>query len=74
MHVTDGFFGCDWLILAPGIHHAHEAWFGNDRAAIKHTRRRFPSACIANAEHLSLKQKVQGASLNSRIRPSKAAP
>ena len=59
VHVTDGFFGYDWLILAPGIHHAYEAWFGNDRAAINHTRIRFPSAYIPNAEHLSLKQKIR---------------
>lgn len=59
VHVTDGFFGYDWLILAPGIHHAYEAWFGNDRAATNHTRTRFPSAYIPNAEHLSLKQKIQ---------------
>lgn len=59
VHVTDGFFGYDWLVLAPGIHHAYEAWFGNDRAAINHTRTRFPSAYIPNAEHFSLKQKIQ---------------
>ena len=59
VHVTDGFFGYDWLIPAPGIHHAYEAWFGNDRAAINHTRIRFPSAYIPNAEHLSLKQKIR---------------
>jgi NADH dehydrogenase FAD-containing subunit len=29
VHVTDGFLSYDWLIVAPGIHHAYEAWFGN---------------------------------------------
>ena len=59
VHVTDGFLSYDWLIVAPGIHHAYEAWFGNDRVAANHTRTHYPSAYIPNAEHFALKQKIQ---------------
>ena len=46
-------------MVSAGIRVSYEPWFGNDRVAINHTRTRFPSAYIPNAEHLSLKQKIQ---------------
>ena len=49
----------DYLILSGGIRNDYEAWFGNDRRAIEHTRTHFPSAYIPNAEMFALKRKVQ---------------
>lgn len=49
----------DFLILSGGIRNDYEAWYGNDRRAIEHTRTHFPSAYIPNAEMFALKRKVQ---------------
>jgi NADH dehydrogenase FAD-containing subunit len=49
----------DYLILAGGIRNAYEAWFGNDKKAIEHTRYSFPSAYIPNSEHVALKKKIR---------------
>ncbi|MBK1615627.1 pyridine nucleotide-disulfide oxidoreductase [Rubrivivax gelatinosus] len=49
----------DFLVLSGGIRNDYEAWFGNDRRAIEHTRMHYPSAYIPNAEMFALKRKVQ---------------
>ncbi len=49
----------DYLIIAGGIRNAYDAWFGNDRKAADHTRMAFPSAYLANMEHVALKKKVR---------------
>jgi len=54
-----GSFGYDWLVLAPGIREDFSAWYGVDRDAAAYTRRRFPSAFPAGAEHLALKAKLE---------------
>ncbi len=49
----------DFLILAGGIRNAYDAWFGDDHEAAEYTRTHFPSAYIANAEHLKLKNMLR---------------
>ncbi|MGE0312174.1 MAG: FAD-dependent oxidoreductase [Lautropia sp.] len=48
----------DWLIVSGGIRYDFEAWFGNDRKAIDHTRTQFPTAYIPSAEHMRVKRKI----------------
>lgn len=59
VHTAQGYVDYDWLVLAPGIRYAFEAWFGNDRKAIDHTRTNFPTAYIPSAEHALVKQKIR---------------
>jgi len=54
-----GRFAYDWLVLAPGIREDFSAWYGVDRDAATYTRRHFPSAFPAGAEHLALKAKLE---------------
>lgn len=56
VHTTMGHLDYDYLVMAPGIRYAYEAWFGNDRRAIETTRARYPSAYMPNAEHHHLKR------------------
>jgi len=56
---AQGHVDYDWLVLAPGIRYAFEAWFGNDRKAIDHTRANYPTAYIPSAEHALVKQKIR---------------
>jgi NADH dehydrogenase FAD-containing subunit len=53
---TQGHVDYDWLVMAPGIRYAYEAWFGNDREAIETTRARYPAAYVPSAEHHHLKR------------------
>lgn len=50
----------DYLILAAGIGYNYGAWFGEDREAAAYTKKHYPAAYIASAEHLTVKNKVQG--------------
>ncbi|MGV3632851.1 MAG: FAD-dependent oxidoreductase [Pseudorhodoplanes sp.] len=59
VRTASGSVSYDYLIIAGGIRNAYEAWFGNDRRAIEHTRSAFPSAYIPNAEHVALKKKIR---------------
>ncbi|MFP5461789.1 MAG: FAD-dependent oxidoreductase [Gammaproteobacteria bacterium] len=60
VHTSKGRIEYDWLILSGGIRYGFEAWFGNDRQAIERTRTEFASAYIPSAEHMSLKNRIQG--------------
>lgn len=59
VRTAHGTLSYDFLIIAGGIRNAYDAWFGNDRKAIDHTRQAFPSAYIPNAEAVALKHKVR---------------
>ncbi len=56
---SQGMLDYDYLILANGIRYNYGAWFGNDRKAADYTKANFPAAYIPNAEHITLKKKVQ---------------
>jgi NADH dehydrogenase FAD-containing subunit len=60
VHTAQGHLDYDWLVVSAGIRVSYEPWFGNDRAAITHTQTHYASAYVPSAEHLALKQKVQG--------------
>jgi len=60
VHTARGWIEYDWLVVSAGIRVAYEPWFGNDRRAIAHTTSHFASAYVPSAEHLGLKQKIQG--------------
>lgn len=59
VRTAHGALSYDYLIIAGGIRNAYDAWFGNDRKAAAHTRMAFPSAYLANMEHVALKKKVR---------------
>jgi NADH dehydrogenase FAD-containing subunit len=59
VRTAHGAVSYDYLIIAGGIRNAYDAWFGNDRKAADHTRMAFPSAYLANMEHVALKKKVR---------------
>ena len=49
----------DFLILSGGIRDAWDVWFGDDQAAIDHTRAHYASAYIPQGQMLGLKDKVR---------------
>jgi len=59
VRTAHGSISYDYLIIAGGIRNAYDAWFGNDRKAADHARMAFPSAYLANMEHVALKKKVR---------------
>jgi len=59
VHTAHGRIDYDWLILAGGIRYNYDAWFAGDRRAADYTKAAFPAAYIPNAEHITLKKKVQ---------------
>jgi NADPH-dependent 2,4-dienoyl-CoA reductase/sulfur reductase-like enzyme len=69
---AQGTLDYDWLILAVGIRYDYEAWFGNDRRAIDHTRQNYPCAYIPGGEPQALKAKLdrfQGGDLVMTLPP-----
>lgn len=60
VHTAQGHVDYDWLVVSAGIRVTYEPWFGSDRRAIQHTVSNYASAYVPSAEHLALKQKIQG--------------
>jgi NADH dehydrogenase FAD-containing subunit len=55
---AQGTLSYDWLVLAVGIRYHYEAWYGDDRRAIEHTRHNYPCAYIPGNEQQALKAKL----------------
>lgn len=49
----------DFLILSGGIRDAWDVWFGDDQAAIDHTRTHYASAYIPQGQMLGLKDRIR---------------
>lgn len=60
VRTSQGAVDYDYLILSGGIRDAWDAWFGDDQAAIEHTRAHYNSAYIPQGHMLGLKDRVRG--------------
>lgn len=59
VRTAQGTIAYDYLIISDGIRDAYDVWFGNDQAAIAHTRNNYPSAYIPSSQAMALKNKVR---------------
>ncbi|MFC0341651.1 FAD-dependent oxidoreductase [Paracoccus niistensis] len=59
VRTSKGAVDYDYLILSGGIRDAWDSWFGDDQAAIDHTRAHYASAYIPQGQMLGLKDKVR---------------